>query len=148
MSLAADPYSTESELFDDQVEFMILLDGYRNKFDQTFSTFKSEDLRDLLRFLPGVVVQKPMSMQGMACLYRIRPDLLERLIKSAIKPLKSLSRNYIPNSHYILDEYISGFLRDRDRSQHYYCNPMLPHISICRHFLSLLDGSNSPDLPS
>ena len=82
MSLAADPYSTESELFDDQVEFMILLDGYRNKFDQTFSTFKSEDLRDLLRFLPGVVVQKPMSMQGMACLYRIRPDLLERLIKT------------------------------------------------------------------
>ena len=122
-------------------KFKKMFDGYRKMFDRSLS--KSIDLADMLRFLPGVVVQEPMSMQEMAVLYRIKPDLLERLIKSAIKPLKSLSRNYIPNSHYILDEYISGFLRDRDRSQHYYCNPMLPHISICRHFLSLLDGSDA-----
>ena len=39
-------------------------------FDQSFS--KSKDLGDMLRFLPGVVVQKHMSMQGMADLYRIK----------------------------------------------------------------------------
>ena len=34
-----------------------------------------------------------------------------------------------------------------DRSQLYYCDPMLQHISICRRFLSLLDGFNaSPGL--
>jgi hypothetical protein len=56
--------------------------------DQAFS--KSKDLEDLLRYLPGVVVQKDMSKQGMADLYRIKPDLLEskRLIKFAIESLK------------------------------------------------------------
>ena len=42
-----------------------------------------------------------------------------------------------------IDLYLSGFLRDQDRSQLYYSDPMLQHISICRHFLSLLDRSNS-----
>ena len=104
----------------------------------------------MLRFLPGVVVQKTMSMQGMADLYRIKPDLLGHLIKSIVESLRlrydfSTSKNYIK-----LDVYLSSFLQDRDRSQHYYCDPMLQHISICRHFLSLMDGlrSNALDLQS
>ena len=81
-------------------------------------------------------------MEGMADLYRINPDLLERLIKSPIEPLKP---SY-PRGSYILDDYLSRFLQDYDRSQLYYCDPMLQHISICRHFLSLLDVSNASDL--
>ena len=58
-------------------------------FWQSFS--KSKDLGDMLtgRFLPGVVVQNHwhLSVQGMADLYRVKPVLLERLIKSTIKPL-------------------------------------------------------------
>ena len=125
-----------SNSFDGQIraKFEILVDGYRRMFDQSLS--KSKDLGDMLRLLPGVVVQNSMSLQGMADLYRIKPDLLERLIKSTIEPLKPSS-----HSRYILDGYLSGFLQVRDRSQHYYCDPMLQHISICRHFLSLLDGS-------
>ena len=106
-------------------------------FDQSLS--KSKDLGDMLRFLPGVVVQKQMSVQGMADLYRIKPDLLEHL-KSTIDPL---GPSY---SVYILNDYLSVFLQDRDRSQLYYCDPMLQHISICRQFLSLLDGSDASDL--
>ena len=136
-----------SELdLDDQIgaQFEMLFDGYRKMFDESFS--KSKDLGDMLRFLPGVVVQKHMSMQGMADLYRIKPDLLERLIKSTIEPLRPL---YVfPNSRYILDDYLSGFLHDRYRSQLYYCEPKLQHISICRQFLSLLVGSNVFDLHS
>jgi hypothetical protein len=131
-----------SDLDDTRAKFKILLDGYRKMFDQLLS--KSKDLGDMLRFLPGVVVQKHMGMQGMASLYRIRSDRLKRLIKffSTIKPA-------LPSpSHYILDDYLSGFLQDRDRSQLYYCDPMLQHISICRQILSLLDGSNAFDLQS
>ena len=124
-------------------KFKIMFDGYRKMFDLSIS--KSEDLGDMPRFLPGVVVQKCMSIQGMVDLYRIKPDLLERLIKSTImiEQLKPF-----PYSRYILDDYLSGFLQDRDRSQLYYCDPILQHISICRHFLSLLDGSNTFDLQS
>ena len=138
-------YSAQSDL-DDQirVKFKILFDEYRKMFDQSF--YKSKDLDDMLRFLPGVVVQKLMSMQGMSDLYRIEPDLLERLIKSTIEPLRTLL--VIPDSRYRLDTYLSGFLQDRCRSQLYYCDPMLQHISICRHFLSLLDGSNAFDFQS
>jgi hypothetical protein len=108
-------------------------------FDQTLS--KSKELGDMLRFLPGVVVQKNhISMEGMAELYRIKPDLLECLIKSPIEPLKP---SY---SGYKLDDYLSGFLQDRERSRLYYCDRMLQHISICRHFLTLLDASNASDL--
>ena len=107
-------------------------------FDQSLS--KSKDLGDMLRLLPGVVVQKEMRMEGMTQLYGIRPDLLECLIKSTIEPLRlSISR-------YTLDDYLSGFLQDRDRSQLYYCDPVLQHISICLHILSLLDGTNVRDL--
>jgi hypothetical protein len=142
--MSANPANPNSYL-DDRIraEFKILFDGYRKMFDHSF--LKSKDLGDMLRFLPGVVVQNHMSMQGMADLYRIKLDLLERLIKSttSIEPL-----NPSFHSRYILDDYLSGFLRDRDRSQIYYCDPMLQHISICRHLLSLLDGSNAFDLQS
>ena len=124
-------------------KFKILFDRYQKMFDQSLS--KSKDLGDMLRFLPGVVVQKLLSMQGMADLYRIKPDLLERLIKSTLEPLHSSPSPY---PRYILDVYLSGFLQDRDRSQHYYCDPMLQHISICRRFLSLMNGSNAFDLRS
>ena len=121
-------------------DFKILLHGYRKMFDQSLS--KSKELGNVLRLLPGVVVQNHMSMQGMADLYGVKPDLLARLIKSTIEPLKSSL------SLYTLDDYLSGFLEDRDRSQHYYCDLILQHIYICRHFLSLMDGSNPSDLQS
>ena len=118
-------------------------------FDQSLS--KSKDLGDMLRFLPGVVVQKPMmSMQGMADLYRIKPDLLGYFIKF-FKTLRLEFSESNSTSYFLrLGDYLFGFLQDRDRSQHYYCDPMLQHISICRHFLSLLDGlrSNALDLQS
>ena len=114
--------------------------GYRKMFDQSCS--KSKALGDVLRFLPGIVVLNGMSIQGMADLYRMKPDLLERLIKIF---LETLGYN---TSLYILGSYLSGFLQDRNRSKHYYCDPILQHISICRHFLSLLDESNAFDLQS
>ena len=127
--------------FDDliRVKFNIMFDRYRRMFYRSLS--KSKDLGDMLRFLPGVVVQKHMSMQGMADLYRIKPELLECLIKSTFEPLKPphVSSNY----RYRLDYHLSGFLQDRDSSQFYYCDPILQHIFICRHFLSLLGGSNA-----
>jgi hypothetical protein len=131
-----------SQLVQIRAKFMIMIDGYRKMFDQSFS--ESEDLRDTLRFLPGVVVQMHMSMQGMVDLYRIKPDLLKRLIKSPIEPL----RLGPSESGYTLDGYLSGFLQNRDRSQLHHCDPMLQHISLCRHFLSLQDGSNAFDLQS
>ena len=113
-------------------------------FDQSIS--KSKDLSDILRLLPGVVVlQNPMSIQGMADLYKINPDLLERLIKSTMEPLEPLP---FDQSRYKFDDYLSSFLQNRDRSQLYYCDPVLQHISICRQFLSLLDGSNTFDFQS
>ena len=68
----------------------------RKMFDHSLAFSKSKDLGDILCFLPGVVVQKHMSMQGMADLCRIKPDLLERLIKSTIEPLGP--NNINPNS--------------------------------------------------
>ena len=110
--------------------------------DQSF--LKIEDLGDMLRFLPGIVVQEHLNMQRMADLYRIEPDLLERLIKYTAEPRRtklSRERYAIYTHNYKLDGYLSGFLRDQDRSRLYYCDPMLQHISICRQFLSLLDRS-------
>ena len=112
-------------------------------FDQSLSN--SKDLGDMLKFLPGVVVQKHLSMQGMADLYRIKPEFLECLIKP-IEPLRP-SRHYL-YPRYKLDDYLSGFLQDRDRSQHYYCDPELQHTSICRQILSSLDRSNVFDFQS
>jgi hypothetical protein len=130
--------------FDDKIraKFKILVYRYQTMFDQSIS--KSKDLGDMLRFLPGVVVQNHMSMQGMAELYRIKPDLLERLIKSTLEPLDSGSSPdpYYPRN-YKLDGYLSGFLQDRVRSQLHYCDPMLQHISICLLFLSFLIDRHS-----
>jgi hypothetical protein len=131
-------YLVQAEFSD---ELRILLHEYRKKFDQLFSTCKSKDLGDILRFLPGVVVQKQMSMQGMAALYKIKPDILARLIKSTTIGPPRLP-NVSLNPRYSMDGYLSGFLQDRDRSQLYYRDPMLQHISICRHFLSILGGCN------
>ena len=122
---------------------MVLFDGYQKMLDQSFS--QSKDLGGMLRLLPSIVVQKDMTMQGMADLYRIKPDLLERLIKSTIEPLE-LSRS--SQSRYKLDDYLSGFLQDRNRSRLYYCDPMHQHISICRRFLSLLDRSSAFNIHS
>ena len=138
-------YHSDLQILYDRIraEFKKLFDGYRKMFDQSF--FKSKDLGDMLTFLPGVIVQHPMSMQGMADLYRIKPDLLECLIKSTIEALKPSS---YPQSSYTLDKYLSRLLQDRDRSQLYFCDPVLQHISICRQFLSLLNGSNAFDFQS
>ena len=99
----------------------------------------------MIRLLPGVVVQKNLSMQGMADLYRIKPDFLKRL--ESIELLKPSPKSLLYPS-YILDDYLSDFLQDRDRSQLYYCNPELQHISICRQILSLSYQSNIFDLQS
>ena len=107
-------------------------------FAQLFSN--SKDLYDMVRFLPGVVVQKYMGMQEMAYLYRIESDQLKRLINFTVEPLKPSP------SRYMLDGYLSGLLQDRDRSQICYCDPILQHIFICRRILSLLDGSNASEL--
>ena len=131
--------------YDDQIRANLMLDGYRNMLDRSLS--KSKDMLHFLRSLPGVVVQKDLTMQGMAVLYKIKPDLLERLIKS-IEPLTPGRASVFPKSYYISDDYLSGYLQDRDRSQICYCDPMLQHISICRHFLSLLEMSNAVDLQS
>ena len=102
--------------------------------DQTFS--KSKDLGDMFRFLPGVVVQKNLSVQGMADLYKVKPDFLKRL--KSIELLRP--RGLLPG--YVLDDYLSALLQDRDRSHLYYCDPELQHISICRQILSLSYQSN------
>ena len=127
-------------LFD---EYRKMFGHYRKMFDQSLSN--SEDLGDMLRFLPGVVVQQNLSMQGMADLYRIKPEFLKRLIKP-IELLRPSGHYLYPR--YVLDDYLSGFLQDRERSQHYYCDPELQHASICRHILSLLDRSNVIELQS
>ena len=114
-------------------KFKILYVGYRKMIDQLSSN--SKDLGDMLRFLPGVVVQKDLSIKGMAGLYRIKPEFLARFIKST-----ELLRPSHPRS--ALDDCLFGFLQDRDRSQLYYCDPILQHIAICQRFLSFLDGSN------
>ena len=112
--------------------------------DQSF--LKSKDLGDMLRFLPGVAVQKNLSMQGMADLYRIQPDFVQHLKSiSLLRPSPYYGFQY---RGYILDDYLSGFLQDPDRSRLYYCDPELQHISICRQILSLLDRSNVFDLQS
>ena len=102
--------------------------------DQSLS--ESKDLGDILRHLPGAVVQKRLSMEGMAGLYRIKADLLERLIRLAFE-----AEDFF--NGYTLIGYLSDFLQDRDRSQLYYCDLKLQHISICRQLLSLLDRSHS-----
>ena len=85
-----------AQLLDDRIraKFRILSVGYRQMVDQSF--FESKDLGDILRFLPGVVVQERLSMQGLADLYRIKPDSLKRLIDSTIEPLRLSSHDPYP----------------------------------------------------
>ena len=132
LQISKDP-SSHDAIFENK--FTILYEGYRKAFDQSLSN--SKDLGDMLRLLPGVVVQNDLSMQGMADLYRISPGFLERLKSIGLLRLSPLDLS----PSYTLDDYLSGFLRDRDRSQLYYCDPELQHIqhiSICRQILSLL----------
>ena len=117
--------------------YKMMFDGYRKMIDQSFS--KSKDLGDILRFLPGVVVQKGLTMEGMVVFYRIKADLLERLIKLAFE-----EKDY--SNKYMLNGYLSDLLQDRDRSQLYYCDLELQHISICRQILFLLDQSHDFNL--
>ena len=81
----------------------------------------------MVRFLPGIVVQKQMSVQGMAVLYKTKPDILARLIKSTTIGPPSLPDVSL-NSPYSMDGYLVGLLQNRDRSHLYYCEPMLQHI--------------------
>ena len=130
-----------------RAEIDILCDGYRKMFDHSLSKF--EDLGDMIKFLPGVVVQNHMSMQGMTDIYGNQPDLFQRLIKSTIMVDRHTRLSSPgPLSRYKLDDYLSSFLRDRDPSHLYYCDRMLQHTSICRRFLSLLDRSDALDLQS
>ena len=138
------PYRGQS--VDDRIilrdKLLILFNGYRKMIEHSFS--KSKDLGDMLRFLPGVVVQKNLGMQGMADLYRVKPDFLERL--KSIGLLTPSPHDLYPR--YMLDRYLFGFLQDRDSSQVYCCDLKHQHISICRQILSLLDRSNVFDLHS
>ena len=136
-------------------EFKMLFDAFRKMLDQSY--YKSKDLADMLRFLPWVIVQKNLGKQGMSDLYRIKPNLLERLIKTTIEPLRSsfgrilLYQSPLVGIHldgYTLDDYLCSFLQDRDRSQLYYCDPMHQQISICRHILSFMGGSGAFDFQS
>ena len=83
-------------------------------------------------------------MQGMADLYRIKPEFLKHL--ESIELLRPSPRGSLLG--YELDDYLSGFLQDQDRSQLYYCDPELQHISICRQILSSSHQSNIFDLQS
>ena len=144
-------YSSESSQSDLLPRILPQVDGYRKMFDQSLS--KSKELGDMVRLLPGVVVQKEMSRQEMIHLYGIKADLLECLIKSTILQVpRHCYASGPPSLHivddYILDDYLSCFLQNRDRSQLYYCDPILQHISICRQLLSLLNGTNARDLQS
>ena len=63
-----------------------------------------EDLGDMLRLLPGVIVRKNhISMYGMADLDRIKLNLLERLLKSTIEALRP-SATYFP-SYFEMGKY-------------------------------------------
>ena len=149
LQTSTDPYSSlpyRDQSLDYRImrdKLKILFDGYRKMIDHSFS--KSKDLGDMLRILPGVVVQRNLSMQGMVDLYSITLDFLERFIKSFELLIPSPGGLCLC---YRLDDDLSVFLQDRDRSQLYYCDPELQHISICRQILSSLDRSNVSELQS
>ena len=83
-----------------------------------FAFFKPRGIRDLLSFLPGIVVQQSLTMQGMADLYGV--DM------GALVPLIVSYNDLLPcrGSRYRLRDYVSGFLQDRSRSQLCYCDPI------------------------
>ena len=79
-------------------------------------------------------------MQGMSDLYGIKPDFVKRLESIELLRRSPYSRVYK------LNDYLFGFLQDQDRSQLYFCDPELQHISLCRQILSLSYQSNVFDL--
>ncbi|KAF8816521.1 hypothetical protein BYT27DRAFT_7182095 [Phlegmacium glaucopus] len=113
-------------------EFSRVYHGYQMMLRQSFT--ESNDIGDLSRFLPGVLVQKALSMQGMADLYSVKVDLLHRLFEPFAR---------VGLSDYMLLDHLSAFFM---HSHHPYSS--LHHVLICRQFLFLLDGSNVPDLQS
>ncbi|KAF8816499.1 hypothetical protein BYT27DRAFT_7182055 [Phlegmacium glaucopus] len=112
----------------------VVYDECRKMLGQSFT--ESNDICGLLRFLPGVVAQKGLSMQGINDLYSNKMDLLHRLLKHIAR---------LGLSFGVLQDCLSAFFMDRDRSHLYYC---LHHVLICCQVLSLLDGSNASDLRS
>ncbi|KAF8816522.1 hypothetical protein BYT27DRAFT_7154559 [Phlegmacium glaucopus] len=122
-------------------EFLEVYHACQKMVDQSFT--ESIDITDLLRLLPGVVVEKGLSTEGVANLYRVKTDLLDRLSKSAFEPY------VLPiQSFPVLWKYLSPFFRDRGRSHLYHYDHILHHVLICCQLLSLLDGSNGFDLQS
>ncbi|KAF8816531.1 hypothetical protein BYT27DRAFT_7154580 [Phlegmacium glaucopus] len=65
-------------------EFLEVYHGYQKMLDRSFT--ESIDISGLLRLLPGVVVQKGLSIRGIANLYRVKMDILDRLSKPALEP--------------------------------------------------------------
>lgn len=130
--------------------FLRVFQGYQKMLLSALS--KSRDMSDLLRFLSGIVVQKGLTMQGMADLYRVKLVQVKLLSQWAlqVEPFigPTTPSDIDSRSTYTLEGYISDFLRDRDRSRRYYCDPMLHHVFICRRLLSLRDGPNASDLQS
>jgi hypothetical protein len=68
-----------------------LIDGCQRMLDQSLilAFSKPRGIRDLLRFLPGILVQEGLTMQGMADLYGVNIDVLEPLIASNVAFLSS-----------------------------------------------------------
>ena len=137
------PVQSNLQEIDFRAKFKTMFDGYRKMFGQSFS--KSKDLSDMLRFLPGVVVQNDLSLQGMADLYRIEPDLLERLTKSTIEPLRP-SYTIHPRYIYKLDNWflagprtISALLLRSYASTYFY----LPSIFVFAESIQWLSIWNS-----
>ena len=82
---------------------------------------QTKDMGDLL-WLPGIVVQEGLSMQGMAVLYGVEIDLLKHLVESTTKPL--IQSDLIILDRYKLHPYLSNLLHDQDRPQFYYYDPI------------------------
>jgi hypothetical protein len=99
-------------------------------------------------FLPGIVVQNTLTMRRKSGLYWVNTDEWERLIISNIDLLSPFDVGH--PFRRIWADYLASFLQDPGHSQLYYCDAMLQHIFICRHFFSLLDklGSKSLDFQS
>lgn len=119
--------------------------GYQKMLDQCFVSAFSKARPDIgdLRLLTGIVVQKSLTMEGMAHLYRVEVDQIKLFSQWAL-------RTYKVNTPctYTLEGDLSAFLRDSHRSQLYYYDPMLHHVFICRRLLSLLDESNASTFQS
>ena len=118
--------------------------GYEKMLDQCFISAFSKARPDIgdLRLLTGIVVQKSLTMQGMADLYGVEVDQIKLLSQWAFRTYEvNIQPSTYTPSTYTLEGDLSAFLRDSHRSQLYYCDPVLHHVFICRRFLSLLDES-------